>query len=112
MKRKLDEDNVPIATDTQNPPNTHDTPDFETLDLDPRLLQAVRNEGFSRPTAVQSRVIPLMLNGKDVLGKINHYCTEASSYRVSACKNWFWQDACVRTARSGNDPEEESGKHI
>lgn len=66
MKRKLDEDDVPTAVhekDTfKNPSN------FNALGLDPRLLQAIAEQNFSAPTPVQSRAIPLALEGKDILG--------------------------------------------
>lgn len=66
MKRKLDEDDVPTAVDEKDafkkPSN------FNALGLDPRLLQAVAEQNFSAPTPVQSRAIPLALEGKDILG--------------------------------------------
>lgn len=65
MKRKLNATNVPeavAATDASQ------TPGFEHLRLDSRLLQAIRDEHFSRPTPVQAKTIPLVLEGKDVLG--------------------------------------------
>lgn len=40
---------------------------FELLDLDPALLQAVVEQGFSRPTTIQQQVIPAAMDGRDVL---------------------------------------------
>lgn len=68
MKRKLNEDDVPTPAD-QNVPSSVSKPSFESLELDPRLLQAVVKEGFSKPTEIQSRAIPLALEGKHILGK-------------------------------------------
>lgn len=66
MKRKLDEDDVPTAVDMKE---TFKKPsNFNALGLDPRLLQAVAQQNFSAPTLVQSRAIPLALEGKDILG--------------------------------------------
>ena len=42
---------------------------FEALGLDLRLLKAVRKLGLARPTAVQARCIPLVLQGKDVVAR-------------------------------------------
>jgi ATP-dependent RNA helicase RhlE len=43
-------------------------PTFEALGLDPRLLQAVRDAGYERPTPIQAQAIPLALKGRDVMG--------------------------------------------
>ncbi|MDW8469251.1 MAG: DEAD/DEAH box helicase [Burkholderiales bacterium] len=41
--------------------------DFESLGLIAPLLQAVREEGYERPTPVQQQAIPLVLEGRDIL---------------------------------------------
>ncbi len=66
MKRKLNEDDIPIADSSSN--TSQVSPTFESLQLDPRLLQAVAKEGFSTPTLVQSKAIPLAIEGKDLSG--------------------------------------------
>lgn len=64
MKRKLDENDVPIVEGT----NTKPTADsFDHLHLDPRLLQAISATNFTTPTPVQAQTIPAALEGKDVL---------------------------------------------
>ncbi|MFI5242620.1 MAG: DEAD/DEAH box helicase, partial [Gemmatimonadales bacterium] len=40
---------------------------FTTLNLDPSLLRAVKELGFSRPTPIQQDAIPPALEGRDVL---------------------------------------------
>lgn len=66
MKRKLDANDVPS-------PETAGVEvqelDFEALNLDPRLRQALIKEKFTKPTLVQSKAIPLALEGKDILGE-------------------------------------------
>lgn len=66
MKRKLDANDVPSPE-----PNSGDVqePDFEALNLDPRVCQALIKEKFTKPTLVQAKAIPLALEGKDILGK-------------------------------------------
>ncbi|KAL9579631.1 MAG: hypothetical protein Q9212_004998 [Teloschistes hypoglaucus] len=65
MKRKLDDTNTPVPV-----PMLDVTPtaaSFQAIGLDTRLLQATVKEGFRAPTAVQSKVLPLALEGRDIL---------------------------------------------
>ena len=41
---------------------------FSDLSLDPRVLQAVINSGYTTPTPIQEQAIPSALDGRDVLG--------------------------------------------
>lgn len=69
-KRKLNQDNTPVVSvseDVHQPPSA-----FGSLRIDPRLLQALVQQRFSTPTLVQSKTIPLALEGKDVLGTFFH----------------------------------------
>ena len=45
------------------------TTEFETLNLQPQLMQAIAKLGYEEPSEVQSNVIPLMLDGKDVIAQ-------------------------------------------
>ena len=40
---------------------------FESLELDPVLLQAVEELGFTRPTTIQTQVIPVAMEGRDIM---------------------------------------------
>lgn len=65
-KRKLNQDNVPALSTSED---VHQPPvAFTSLALDPRLLQALVQQRFSTPTLVQTKAIPLALEGKDILG--------------------------------------------
>ncbi|KAL9029953.1 MAG: hypothetical protein Q9196_001863 [Gyalolechia fulgens] len=78
MKRKLDDNDVPSpSTPSQEPQTDHD---FQSFGLDPRLLQAVAKEGFSTPTYVQSKVIPLALQGKDILTRAKTGSGKTAAY--------------------------------
>ncbi|KAK3719949.1 ATP-dependent DNA/RNA helicase [Vermiconidia calcicola] len=70
MKRKLNEDDVPevISDGTTKKPASAKAA-FVNFGLDSRLLQAINREKFSAPTPVQTKVIPLLLAGKDVLAR-------------------------------------------
>lgn len=40
---------------------------FDQLDLSPPLLQAISEQGYSKPTPVQEQAIPVILQGRDIL---------------------------------------------
>lgn len=40
---------------------------FEQFDLDTELLGGIQNAGFTKPTSIQSLVLPVAMTGKDVL---------------------------------------------
>lgn len=45
------------------------TTDFSQMGLQPELMQAISDLGFSEPTPIQSSLIPVMLTGQDVIGQ-------------------------------------------
>ncbi|HRQ36339.1 MAG TPA: DEAD/DEAH box helicase [Chloroflexota bacterium] len=45
------------------------TTEFLSLGLHPQVVQAVTELGFTEPTPIQTAVIPLMLNGQDIIGQ-------------------------------------------
>lgn len=73
MKRKLDANDVPSAKVAEEPKSDAPESSFEDLRLDPRLRQALIQEKFSKPTLVQTKAIPLALEGKDILGMLLCY---------------------------------------
>ncbi|MBW8758927.1 MAG: DEAD/DEAH box helicase [Burkholderiales bacterium] len=59
---------VPAQTD-QAPEQTALAPArFDTLPLDPKLLRAVGDQGYAAMTPIQAKAIPLVLQGRDVMG--------------------------------------------
>lgn len=69
MKRKLDANDIPSTASVEGTEQDDaTTADFENLNLDPRLRQALIKEKFNKPTLVQAKAIPLALEGKDILG--------------------------------------------
>src|SRR5438874_1620837 len=42
---------------------------FDELDIVPSVLRAVHDLGYTEPTPIQSMVIPLMVEGRDVVGQ-------------------------------------------
>jgi ATP-dependent RNA helicase RhlE len=41
---------------------------FDTLALDPKLLRAVADQGYETMTPIQAKAIPIVLDGRDVMG--------------------------------------------
>ena len=42
---------------------------YEDSDIDPRILRAVTEMGFSEMTPIQQQAIPLLMEGRDVIGQ-------------------------------------------
>jgi ATP-dependent RNA helicase DDX56/DBP9 len=92
MKRKLDENNEPTSGPRTAPDSSPDKPTapgestaspgpaFSDLALDTRLLQATASQKYQTPTLVQSKVIPLALNGQDVLAKAKTGSGKTAAY--------------------------------
>ena len=51
-------------TDIEPTPN----PRFDTLPLDVKLLRAVADSGYATMTPIQAKAIPIVLEGRDVMG--------------------------------------------
>ncbi len=75
MKRKLDENDQPTEVIGDS-----NEPTFGDLGLDPRLLQAINHQGFKKPTLVQSKTIPLALDGADILAKAKTGSGKTAAY--------------------------------
>ncbi|MET0518159.1 MAG: DEAD/DEAH box helicase, partial [Burkholderiaceae bacterium] len=41
---------------------------FDTLPLDAKLLRAVADSGYATMTPIQAKAIPIVLDGRDVMG--------------------------------------------
>ncbi len=52
---------------------------FADLDLDSKILQAVRDSGYEAPTPIQAQAIPIILNGKDMIG-----CAQTGTGKTAA----------------------------
>ncbi|KAL8847874.1 MAG: hypothetical protein Q9221_007085 [Calogaya cf. arnoldii] len=98
MKRKLDQDDVPAPVVKSK--EAHTEPSFDSFGLDTRLLQAVVKEGFSAPTLVQSKAIPLVLEGKDVLVRAKTGSGKTAAYLLPILESILRQKA-KKTAHNG-----------
>ncbi|KAI0023223.1 ATP-dependent RNA helicase-like protein dbp9 [Xylariomycetidae sp. FL0641] len=79
MKRKLDEHDQPVPTEQATTSRSSD-PSFADFGLDSRLLQAIAQQSYRKPTTVQAKAIPLILDGGDVLAKAKTGSGKTASY--------------------------------
>jgi hypothetical protein len=78
MKRKLDANDVPVPAaevEGQKEDNT-----FAGLGLETRLLKGITKQNFHTPTPVQSKVIPLALEGRDILARAKTGSGKTAAY--------------------------------
>ncbi|MBC8525186.1 MAG: DEAD/DEAH box helicase, partial [Chlorobium phaeobacteroides] len=52
---------------------------FSSIDLIDPILQALREEGYSSPTPIQAQAIPMILEGRDLLG-----CAQTGTGKTAA----------------------------
>src|SRR6188508_2162808 len=61
-------DQVTIAAAAAAPEAEAPAPLFDPLPLDPKLLRAVADSGYTTMTPIQAKAIPIVLAGRDVMG--------------------------------------------
>jgi superfamily II DNA/RNA helicase len=78
------------------------TTTFETLGLNPALLQALTQSGYENPTDVQQRAIPLALEGRDLMVSSSTGSGKTASFVLPALQN-------ILAARGDNTKRREKG---
>ena len=51
---------------------------FDELDLDPDILDAIEYMGFTETTPIQEKAIPVILEGRDLIGCAQTGCLSPS----------------------------------
>lgn len=107
MKRKLDANDVPNSEEGVN--GQKEETGFARFGLDPRLLQGIAKQNFQNPTLVQSKAIPLALDGRDVLAKAKTGSGKTAAYllpilhsvlkRKLVCSPELWEDEAANISR-------------
>ncbi|WZH43407.1 P-loop containing nucleoside triphosphate hydrolase protein [Fusarium acuminatum] len=106
-KRKRDQTEEPVvenptATEVEKPTKSAQKQEEETsfvdLGLDPRLLQAIAQQKFAKPTLVQRKAIPLALNGQDVLAKADCGSGKTAAYVLPLLSSILKRKATDSTA--------------
>jgi len=63
------------------------TNDFSHLNLHPKLVQVVAELGYTTPTDVQAQVIPLMLDGKDIIAQSQTGSGKTAAFGLPVLQN-------------------------
>ena len=63
------------------------TNDFSHLPLHPKLVQVAAELGYTTPTEVQAQVIPLMLDGKDVIAQSQTGSGKTAAFAMPLLQN-------------------------
>jgi ATP-dependent RNA helicase DDX56/DBP9 len=108
MKRKLNAQDVPEDGPPLAPQST-DSKSFQSLDLDARLLRALQNQKFSTPTAIQSRVIPLALQGSDILARSKTGSGKTAAYLLPILQSILARQGGGGAASSAGPSSTSSG---
>ncbi|MBL6723682.1 DEAD/DEAH box helicase [Rubripirellula sp.] len=61
---------------------TESTDSFDDLDLSPVMRRALRRAGFSQPSPIQGQLIPLALDGEDVIGQARTGTGKTASFAI------------------------------
>ncbi|KAL5114360.1 ATP-dependent DNA/RNA helicase [Pleosporales sp. CAS-2024a] len=108
VKRKLNQCDVPEPESPQSPkrrasdashvepsspaapvpaPSDDVVASFADLQLEPRLLRGIRDQKWSSPTMVQSKAIPLALQGRDILARSGTGTGKTGAYLLPILHN-------------------------
>lgn len=60
---------------------------FEELELCPEILKAVKHMGFEEASPIQSKAIPVIMSGKDVIGQ-----AQTGTGKQQPLESRFWKD--------------------
>ena len=67
------------------------TTDFASLNLREELVQAITGLGYSEPTPIQSAIIPIMLQGADVIGQAQTGTGKTAAFALPILQNFRHQ---------------------
>jgi ATP-dependent RNA helicase DDX24/MAK5 len=66
-----------------------DMSEWVTLGLTPQMLSLIARLKFSKPTAIQARAIPEILNGRDVIGKAATGSGKTLAFGIPIVESWL-----------------------
>ena len=64
---------------------------FEDLNIIEPILKALRDEHYTEPTAIQEKAIPLILNGKDVLGSAQTGTGKTAAFAIPILQHLYFE---------------------
>ena len=66
LKESEEQNDEQVAVEEEKEPELIS---FDSLQLSPLVLQAIKDLGFESPTPIQERAIPVMMSGDDMIGQ-------------------------------------------
>jgi len=69
--------------DTNSTPEATASPDFESLNIDNRLLLAIKDLGFTHCSPIQAESLPHSLKGADIIGKAQTGTGKTAAFLIS-----------------------------
>ncbi|VBB80063.1 Putative ATP-dependent RNA helicase mak-5 [Podospora comata] len=70
-----------------------DTSEWAPLELSPDLVAAIGNLRFGKPTPIQARAIPEIINGHDVIGKASTGSGKTLAFGIPIVEKWLAKQA-------------------
>ncbi|EAQ85046.1 hypothetical protein CHGG_09060 [Chaetomium globosum CBS 148.51] len=78
--------------------NDIDMSQWVPLDLSPQILSSIARLKFAKPTAIQARAIPQIMNGHDVVGKAATGSGKTLAFGIPIVESWLAKRAENQTA--------------
>ncbi len=73
--------------ETQQAPVADHQPTFEAFGLKPEIMQSIRYAGFKVPSPVQQQAIPLIMQGRDVVGQAQTGTGKTAAFGLPVLNN-------------------------
>ena len=77
-----------------NDSNPESIDSFDQLDLSPVMRRALRQAGFTQPSPIQGQLIPLALEGEDVIGQARTGTGKTASFAIPILEQLDGLDEC------------------
>ena len=81
------DDNAAVPTDSSAPTEETAKPGFDELGITGPVLKAVRDLGYETPSPIQAATIPLLLQGRDVLGTAQTGTGKTAAFALPVLEN-------------------------
>jgi len=100
-KQKLDTDKIKVLESNRKSKKIveEELPTFEELHLSRPLLKAIQKLGFTEPTPIQAKTIPLAMNGKDILASASTGSGKTAAFLLPVLERLLFRDSEYRAIR-------------
>ena len=83
---------------------------FDQLGLRVELLQAVKTKGYTTPTPIQAKTIPVILEGRDILARAQTGTGKTDAFALAMVEILSRQKSDGRQPRRSGDPHQDGGE--